>query len=559
MVAGLIPAIAKSSSAWDNLSRLLEEAVSQETIQGYRLSPQQKLLWELHQSAHQLPSVHCLIEITGELDQALLQRALERIVAEHEILRTTFQLLPGMTIPVQVITGEAALVLKQSDLTHLDPHNGAVLIEQLIKDANIPDASVSFRAELVKVSPLRHLLLLSAPALCLDLYSLRVLYQQIAATYQALQSGAEPQAIELMQYADVAEWQNELAESPEAVREAPHADGVALRDADEEAAHGDRGGGRAGRRGPRRHLGRGHLRRLTALPKWFAVLARSGAGEKVSIASIFDGRSFPELRDAVGPLERCVPVTAAFTEQLAFAGLLTELSTQQEMTARLQQFLTPERLGNASDAFRFSWQFHPGKIDQGATKFSFIRSEANGEPFKLRLEGVESSTGALDVTLHADTSFFPETEARLIGERLETLVHALGSERDYLVSELNVVGPTERYKLLEEFNETARRFSAGCVHQLFEEQVQKTPDAPAVVFEDDTLTFAELNSRANRLARHLQQLGVGPEVVVGLCLERSASLIVGLLGILKAGGAYVPLDPGLPNERLKGMLADAGA
>ena len=121
-----------------------------------------------------------------------------------------------------------------------------------------------------------------------------------------------------------------------------------------------------------------------------------------------------------------------------------------------------------------------------------------------------------------------------------------------------MLSEAEKHQVLVEWNETKRDYPKDkCIHQLFEEQVKRTPEAVAVVFEDQQLTYRELNSQANQLAHYLKKLGVGPETLVGICVERSLEMIVGLLGILKAGGAYVPLDPGYPKERLAFMLEDA--
>ncbi|MFK0732352.1 MAG: amino acid adenylation domain-containing protein, partial [Gloeotrichia echinulata HAB0833] len=141
----------------------------------------------------------------------------------------------------------------------------------------------------------------------------------------------------------------------------------------------------------------------------------------------------------------------------------------------------------------------------------------------------------------------------------QNLLSAIVANPAATVGELPLLSAAERHQLLVEWNDTAAEYPADkCIHQLFESQVEKTPDAVAVVFEDQQLTYRELNQRANQLAHHLQTLGVKPEFLVGICVERSLEMVVGLLGILKAGGAYLPLDPHYPSERLSYMLADAG-
>ena len=141
-----------------------------------------------------------------------------------------------------------------------------------------------------------------------------------------------------------------------------------------------------------------------------------------------------------------------------------------------------------------------------------------------------------------------------------TLLEAAAANPDQRLSDLPLLTDAERQQLLVEWNQTAVAYPKDrCVHELFEEQVERTPDAMAVAFEDERLTYRQLNERANQLAHHLQELGVGPDTLVALCVERSLEMVVGLLGILKAGGAYVPLDPSYPSDRLAFMLRDSGA
>jgi non-ribosomal peptide synthetase component F len=140
----------------------------------------------------------------------------------------------------------------------------------------------------------------------------------------------------------------------------------------------------------------------------------------------------------------------------------------------------------------------------------------------------------------------------------QTLLESIVANPEQRLCDLPLLTESDRHQLLVEWNDTQTKYlKDSCIHRLFEEQVEQTPDAIAIVFEDEQLTYRELNIRANKLAHHLQQLGVVPDVLVGICLERSIEMIVGLLGILKAGGAYLPLDPTYPQERLNFMLEDA--
>ena len=160
---------------------------------------------------------------------------------------------------------------------------------------------------------------------------------------------------------------------------------------------------------------------------------------------------------------------------------------------------------------------------------------------------------------YATDLFDRETIERLAGN-FKTLLEGVAADAERPISELPLLSEAERRQLLEEWNATEAEYPREkCLHELFEEQVERTPDAAAVAFEEQSLTYRELDRRANRLARRLQTLGVGPEARVGICVERSLEMVVGLLGILKAGGAYVPLDPSYPAERLRFMLDDSGA
>ena len=169
-------------------------------------------------------------------------------------------------------------------------------------------------------------------------------------------------------------------------------------------------------------------------------------------------------------------------------------------------------------------------------------------------------SGGLRASFNYDTDLFDEGTIRRMAGHYQRLLEGIVADPGQPISQLPLLTEDERHQMLVEWNDTARGYPADrCVHQLFEEQVGRTPEAVAVVFENQQLTYRELNARSNQLAHYLRDLGVGPEMLVGICLERSLEMVVGLLGILKAGGAYVPLDPEYPAERLAFLLRDSAA
>ena len=187
-----------------------------------------------------------------------------------------------------------------------------------------------------------------------------------------------------------------------------------------------------------------------------------------------------------------------------------------------------------------------------------VEGDSETAHFDLTLQIADTEQGLTVAAFVYNTDLFEAaTIARMLGH-FQTLLEAAVADPERRLSDLPLLTEAERQQLLVEWNDTKTDHPQDlCVHQLFEAQVERTPDAIAVVFEDEQLTYGELNRRANQLAHHLRALGVGPEVPVAICLERSLEMVIGLLGILKAGGVYVPLDPAYPKERLAFMLEDA--
>ena len=485
-----------------------------------------------------------------------------------------------MTIPVQVIADEVAVTLQRYDLAQPGSSGQQERISQLFGEAGacvVDHARPSLlRTELLHLSDRRHLLLVSVPALCADGPSLQRLAGHVASAYGSLKRGTEPAPIVAMQYADFAEWQNELLESSEAAtalqhwKRTDHSTSFTPRLVFEKRCDPQTPGLSAAKV----EISNKAIKQIRAiagtceasvstflLACWQTLLWRSTAGEEISVGVAFEGRKFAELEEAIGLLSSYLRISSHFGDELSFTELVRRLSAQEKEAETLQEYFRPEQQAGSFNGtpFCFEARNRPADLHEGGLTFSFARQDAHTERFKLKLVCEERKT-ALTTELQYDASLFAMDDMRLLAQRLETLIEAAAESPTESLADLEVLSAAERQLLLAEFNDTREDFPSGhCVHELFAHQAEQTPDRIAVVFEGEQLTFAELNACANQLSHKLQRLGVGPDAPVGLCCERSVDLVVGLLGILKAGGAYVPLDPGLPTLRLAYMLRSVGA
>ena len=536
--------------------------MSEATIQGYRLSPQQKHLWLLQRRTR--ASVfwsRCAVRITGVVDLERLERAIHWVVEQHEILRTTFSLLPGMTLPAQVIQPQSPECIRRWDVAALTSEEQNSLILKLFAQRGSVNSDCDrlplFHCDLLPVSAAETVLLLGAPALCADLRSLELIVSQIASRYES-QTGT----LDVMQYADFAEWHNTLLEGeagepgrhywtskrlrpdvnipfanctreqafePEVLRLEVSSD-----DADEVAR--------------------------VVLACWQMLVQRFNSPAYVTIGKATDGRRHPELLNSVGLYNRYVPLTIDFTDQLSIDRLQDNLQHAEEEATQWQEYFGWDTNDGIPRYFPvcFEERRGPGIFRAGDLVFSIFRREATDDCFNLKL--VSALTDAAPhLELHYDGGRYAREDVRWLGKELTTLIAAVLRRPGATIRDLQSPDSQERRRIVEDFNQTRREFPSACIHRMFEAQVEKTPDLAAVVCGSVTITYAELNRRANQLARHLRKLNVGPDVPVGLCLERSIDFVVCMLAILKAGGAYVPVDVNTPGARLETMLSEAGA
>jgi len=476
-------------------------------IEGYRLSPQQKHLWTLQQKGlrHQ---AQCSILLEGAVDFARLEDSIRRVIDKFEILRTSFKLLPQLTIPVQVLEERGELLW------------------------NISSELETERYELV----------LTLPALCCDTKSLHNLMQLIARAYEGGRDGEET-----TQYVQFSEWQNEL-----------------LEDEDPE-----------GRTWWERNPGCGLIlplersareagtvvnvveQRLTPIEQeaadflfacWQVLLWRLASQADFSVNYVCDGRKYEELANALGLFAKAVPVTGRFEAGMRFDEFLVQLSETVRTAYAWQESYQPT--GAEAPAIGFEYVERPASISSRNVTFSISNQSHQLDNFKLHLRCVRNGDSIV-AEFHYDAAHFDANDIERLAAQFATLVQSATSSPQATIDQLEILDAAERRRMLFEWNQTATDDDIErLVHQLFEEQAAQTPNGVAVVCGNKQLTYAELNTRSNRLAHRLRRSGVGTRTPVGLYLERSVEVLVGLLGILKAGGAYVPLDPEHPAARL---------
>jgi amino acid adenylation domain-containing protein len=553
--------------------------MNNQIIEGFRLSPQQERLWLLQQggTARTPFRAVCAVLIEGDLRAERLEAALRAVVARHEILRTTFQLLPAMTLPVQVIAETSGVELGVRDLSGLGPERRGREVEALLAECAARPFDFAegplLDATLAALAADRHVLVLGLPALCADAAALDNLLAEIVGAY----GGGDETPDAPMQYADVAEILNELVESDSTKAgrefwqkkslpptdslklacELQPQDGAAFDPRRFKTALDAETAARVGQLASRFRTTAG----VVLLACWQTLLYRLSGQAEVVTGTLYDCRAYEELGGSLGLFAKHLPVHASLSGDATFVEVLRRVAQAAHEVHDRQEYFTWGQVaaGGSADFFPYAFEYaeSPAAETRHGLTFSVLERHVCVERFKLNLSVVRGGD-ALGATLYYDASRFRLEDVRRVEGHFLRLLESALDDPEERVGRLEILGEEERRLLVEVWNDTAADFApAACVHRLVEEQAARTPEAVAVVFEGRQLTYAELDRGANRLANHLRALGVGPETRVGVCVERSAEMVVALLAVLKAGGAYVPLDPEYPQERLAFMLEDA--
>ena len=564
--------------------------IKDQVIEGFRLSPQQKHLWLLQdgdRNGAYCAQVSILLE--GNLQPQILKRALQSTIQNHEILRTIFTCLPDVRVPLQVISEANSIEIEHQDLSHLSTQLQSDKLEIIFEDKKKQihknnDQIPQFL--LIRLSIKKHILLIRLPALCADAISLNNLSQEIGLAYKNHLLDKINHS-EVIQYADVSEWQNELLEAEDTALGREYwqkKDRLESLFPKLPFASTQNGGSRGFEcRSFKLEIKHSYLSLITdyvyqndssidlfLFACWSILLWRLTGKADILTGRAYSGRTYEELESAIGLFAKYLPVQIRLREDNTFKQLLNHISQVTKDIHKWQDSynLDLHSLGSEVDMevpicpLAFDFLSQPEDIILTDIKFSIDQQYICFDRHHIRLSCLQKKNALLAFFYYDSNIYLPEDIERFAEEYQQLISSVL--EQNYLekrnstLRDLDILGPTECQKLLQEFQGPVANYTLeGCIHQRFEQQVQRTPNQVAVVYQEQQLTYAQLDQRANTLASYLQHLGVRPDTLVGLCVERSLAMIVGILGILKAGGAYVPLDPILPKDRLELILADA--
>jgi amino acid adenylation domain-containing protein len=520
--------------------------MSTAVVQGFQLSQQQRHLWALEREGGSYET-QLVVRIDGELDSQRLYDALCMTLRRAEVLRTTFRRVPGLKVPVQVINeyvvpdwrtmelGDADAIIEEEARTPFDFENGPLV-----------------RGLLLRLNARHHFLVLTLPALIADTGSLNHLFGELCDCYAASQLTDTG-----LPYVQYAAWQQELLEEPDAEEGRQYwrsqklatlftqtlpfptsaIDAASFRLSPEVTSQLELISRRYDQ-----------TPEIWLLACWQSLLWRLTRVEELLSGFTYDGREFEELEKVLGPLAKSLPVTVRLSSNMRFTDVLM-LAERTVAEARTWQdyFEWSREESEPYCPFVFEYTHWPTARQAGNVLFSVYKSYSNSDRFDVKLSCAQTADSLL-LEVRGDT--------RLAGRLNTLLAHTLTNPAKS-ISELEILSDEEKQQL-SEFNDTQIHFAEErCLHELFAAQVEQTPDRDAVVYAGKKLTYGELNERVETLAAHLHEDGVRPEVIVGIYVERSLEMIVGVLAILRAGGAYLPLDPTYPSQRIHFMLEDA--
>src|SRR6266536_2129212 len=559
------------------------------------LSFQQRGLWFINQLEGPSPTynVPVVIRLSGRLNRNALEAALRDLVGRHEALRTVFRDRDGVPYQLILDTADADVHLNIEQVTEAGLMQAVDAAGRYAFDLA---GEMPFRAWLFALGPDQHVLALLMHHIVTDGWSMGPLIRDLTAAYAARCRGAAPDWASLpVQYADYTLWQRDLLGSED------DPDSVASRQLAywRETLRGLPEELRLPTDRPRRpvpsyqgdvvtlDLGSATYRDLSTLARGnqatlymalqaalAVLLTRLGAGTDIPVGVPLAGRTDDALNELIGYFINTVVVRIDTSGDPSFRDLLARVRTanlgayenQDLPFERLVELLNPVRSPARNPLFQVMLGFNaraeisPDEIslDLPGLSATVLDTRSGRAKFDLNIELFERS-GTVVGRVEYAADLFDRGTAEALTARLVRVLKAVSRDPDQAISQIDVLLPQERHQLLKVWNQTAEPVPPDTLPRLLEAQVARAPDAPAVVAGDVTLSYAQLNARANQMAHYLISRGAGPEQVVALALPRTAEMVIALLAVLKAGAAYLPVDPDYPPERVGFMLGEAAS
>jgi len=554
------------------------------------LSFAQQRLWFLDQLEPGSPfyNIPVAVRLQGELQLEVLENSLTEIIRRHEVLRTSFPDKNGE--PYQQVNDCKPIKLALVDLRGLTAEGREAEVARLRSaETRRPfdlSAGPLLRARLLRLEEKEHVALLTLHHIVSDGWSMGVLVREVASLYESYSQGVTAQLPELgIQYADYAVWQREWLESgvleeqleywKEQLRGAPAVLELPT-DRARPAVQSYRGGRERFELSAELSVGLRELSRregvtlfMTLLAAFQTLLYRYTGQRDIPVGSPIAGRTRVETEELIGFFVNTLVLRSKLDAEVRFVDLLRQVrevtlgahAHQDLPFERLVEELAPERALSHAPLFQvlFVLQNAPQEqLELPGLSLTALPVETGTAKFDLSLSLVETGEGLRGTVEYDRDLLEAESVQRLVGH-FEQLLQSIVKEPERQLWELELLGAAERQELLAQSTGAVAPEVTESLAVLFGCQVAARPEATAVVYEAERLSYRELDERGNQVAQRLRRMGVGAETIVGLCMPRSLELIVGLLGIVKAGGAYLPLDGSYPEERLRYMVADADA
>ena len=557
----------------------------------FPLSFSQQRMWFVDQLGGGSPfyNIPAALRLNGSLDVPMLERSFNEIIRRHETLRTTFQPVAGE--PMQVIADEGSLSFRVLDLTSQSPIEQEQALQKVTQENGQRPFELSLgpllRLTLLRFGETEHILLITMHHIISDESSMRVFISEFAAIYQAFAAGKPSPLPELsIQYADFSIWHREWLSGERLEKQLDYWRQQLRGGSPLLKLPTDR---------PRPHVqtfnGAGHhvvlpadlissLRQfsrgeevtlfMTLLAAFQILLYRYTSQDEISVGTPVANRSQAEVESLIG----------CFVNTLVLRTHMSGDPTVRELLARVREVCLGAYTHQDAPFEMIVWESQPDRSPNHMPLFQVMFVFENVPKLALEVAGLSitpmrimGKSAQFDLTLivteteqgvscifEYNTDLFDETTVARIANHFHHLLAAIGAQPRARLSSLELLAPKEREQLLVEWNDTtASAPNYNSIAEWFAEQAKRTPEAVALEYEDERVSYRELNERANQLAHRLLRIGVGVEMLVGVCLERSIEQMVAILGVLKAGAAYVPLDPSYPQARLDYILHDIRA